>query len=81
MPTALIGGRLAHVRDAPLRCFLGWRFWLCRKLEHGCLLTESLARPGGNATGFATMEVSVIGKMLQTLKEIAPNVAHVSNDF
>jgi ABC-type uncharacterized transport system substrate-binding protein len=39
---------------------------------------ESLARPGGNVTGFATMELSVIGKMLQTLKEIAPNVAHVS---
>jgi putative tryptophan/tyrosine transport system substrate-binding protein len=39
---------------------------------------ESLARPGGNVTGFAIMELSVIGKMLQTLKEIAPNVAHVS---
>ena len=38
----------------------------------------SLARPGGNVTGFGSMEVSVIGKMLQTLKEIAPNVAHVS---
>jgi putative tryptophan/tyrosine transport system substrate-binding protein len=39
---------------------------------------ESLARPGGNVTGFATFEFSVIGKMLQTLKEIAPNLAHVS---
>jgi putative tryptophan/tyrosine transport system substrate-binding protein len=39
---------------------------------------ESLARPGGNVTGFATMELSVIGKMLQTLKEIAPNVARIS---
>jgi putative ABC transport system substrate-binding protein len=39
---------------------------------------ESLARPGGNVTGFTTTEFSVIGKMLQTLKEIAPNVAHVS---
>jgi hypothetical protein len=29
----------AHVSDAPLGCFLGWRFWLCRKLEHSCLLT------------------------------------------
>jgi putative ABC transport system substrate-binding protein len=38
----------------------------------------SLARPGGNVTGFGTTELSVIGKMLQTLKEIAPNVAHVS---
>src|SRR5262245_53295144 len=36
---------------------------------------ESLARPGRNVTGFATIgELSVIGKMLQTLKEIAPNV-------
>jgi hypothetical protein len=29
----------AHVSDAPLGCLLGWRFWLCRKLKHGCLLT------------------------------------------
>src|SRR5258708_37695090 len=28
----------AHVSDAPLGCFLGWRFWLCRKLKHRCLL-------------------------------------------
>jgi putative ABC transport system substrate-binding protein len=39
---------------------------------------ESLARPGGNVTGFATMELSIVGKMLQTLKEIAPDLAHVS---
>jgi putative ABC transport system substrate-binding protein len=39
---------------------------------------ESLARPGHNVTGFATMELSVISKMLQTLKEIAPNVSHIS---
>src|SRR5215471_19815140 len=38
---------------------------------------ESLARPGGNVTGFAIMEMSVISKMLQTLKDIAPKVAHV----
>jgi putative ABC transport system substrate-binding protein len=38
----------------------------------------NVARPGGNVTGFASMEVSIIGKILQTLKEIAPNVAHVS---
>jgi hypothetical protein len=29
----------AHVSDAPLGYFLGWRFWLCRKLKHRCLLT------------------------------------------
>src|SRR5262249_7658497 len=38
----------------------------------------SIARPGGNVTGFAATEASIIGKLLQTLKEIAPNVAHVS---
>jgi putative ABC transport system substrate-binding protein len=37
-----------------------------------------LARPGGNVTGFGSIEPSILGKMLQTLKEIAPNVAHVS---
>ena len=39
---------------------------------------ESLAHPGRNVTGFATAELSVIGKMLQTLKEIAPQVSRVS---
>src|SRR5262249_37322272 len=24
----------AHVSSALLGCFLGWRFWLCRKLKH-----------------------------------------------
>jgi len=39
---------------------------------------ESLAHPGGNVTGFAVMESSVIGKQLQTLKEIAPHLAQIS---
>src|SRR5262245_5871920 len=39
---------------------------------------ESLARPGRNVTGFATMELLVISKMLQTLKEIVPNITHIS---
>src|SRR5262245_52892204 len=39
---------------------------------------KSLARPGGNVTGFALPESSVIGKMLQTLKELAPSVARVA---
>jgi putative ABC transport system substrate-binding protein len=38
---------------------------------------ESLARPGGNVTGFATMEFSVIGKLLDTLKQIAPGTSRV----
>jgi putative ABC transport system substrate-binding protein len=39
---------------------------------------KSLARPGGNVTGFAGLELSVIGKMLQTLKELAPSITRVA---
>jgi putative ABC transport system substrate-binding protein len=39
---------------------------------------KSLARPGGNITGFSQFELSIIGKMLQTLKEIAPNLSRVA---
>ena len=39
---------------------------------------ESLAHPGGNVTGFAVMEDSVVGKQVQTLKEIAPHLARIT---
>jgi putative ABC transport system substrate-binding protein len=35
---------------------------------------DTLARPGGNITGFALYEYSISGKWLQLLKEIAPGV-------
>jgi putative ABC transport system substrate-binding protein len=38
----------------------------------------SLARPGGNATGFTNFEAAMGGKWLETLKEIAPHVARVA---
>jgi putative tryptophan/tyrosine transport system substrate-binding protein len=38
----------------------------------------SLARPGGNATGFATMEGSLGGKWVELLKETAPRVSRVA---
>jgi putative ABC transport system substrate-binding protein len=38
----------------------------------------SLARPGGNATGFASFEFSMGGKWLELLKEIAPHVTRVA---
>ena len=37
-------------------------------------LVASLARPGGNATGFMLFEYSTSGKWLELLKEIAPRV-------
>ena len=41
-------------------------------------LVASLARPGGNATGFAAFEYSMSGKWLELLKEIAPTVKRVA---
>src|SRR5262245_42393720 len=38
----------------------------------------SLARPGGNATGFASTEFGISGKWLELLKEIAPRVTRVA---
>ena len=39
---------------------------------------ESLARPGGNVTGFTTFEYALAGKWLELLKEIAPHTARVA---
>ena len=39
---------------------------------------ESLARPGGNATGFTSYEFSMSGKRLELLKEIAPLIRRVA---
>jgi len=38
---------------------------------------DSLARPGGNATGFMIFEYSLAGKWLELLKQIAPDVTRV----
>jgi putative tryptophan/tyrosine transport system substrate-binding protein len=40
----------------------------------GAGYTESLARPGGNATGFMAFEYSLTGKWLELLKQITPGV-------
>ena len=47
----------------------------------GSGFVASLARPGGNATGFVGMEGSLGGKWLELLKEIAPRVARVAALF
>jgi putative ABC transport system substrate-binding protein len=38
----------------------------------------SFSRPGGNVTGFTTLEPTMGGKWLEVLKEIAPRVARVA---
>jgi putative ABC transport system substrate-binding protein len=44
-------------------------------------LVASLAHPGGNTTGFSYLEVSVGGKWLNLLKEIAPRISRVACMF
>ncbi|MGB6417805.1 MAG: ABC transporter substrate-binding protein, partial [Pseudolabrys sp.] len=41
-------------------------------------LVDSLARPGGNATGFMTFDYGLTGKWLESLKEIAPGVTRAA---
>jgi putative ABC transport system substrate-binding protein len=42
---------------------------------------QSLARPGGNITGFSAWDAPIMGKWLQLLKDIAPRVTRVSVIF
>jgi putative ABC transport system substrate-binding protein len=44
-------------------------------------LVQSLARPGGNITGFSALDATLMGKWLQLLKEIAPAVTRVAVIF
>jgi ABC-type uncharacterized transport system substrate-binding protein len=41
----------------------------------GAGFVDSLAKPGGNATGFLLFEYAISGKWLELLKEIAPHVS------
>jgi putative ABC transport system substrate-binding protein len=41
-------------------------------------LVESLARPGGNATGFTTFKYGISAKWLELLKQIVPRVTRVA---
>jgi putative ABC transport system substrate-binding protein len=44
----------------------------------GAGFVKSLARPGGNATGFITFEYGLSGKWLELLKQIAPAVTRAA---
>jgi putative ABC transport system substrate-binding protein len=44
----------------------------------GSGFVATLARPGGNVTGFTLVESSIVGKWLELLKEIAPRVNRVA---
>src|SRR3974377_1737742 len=44
----------------------------------GACFVDTMAHPGGNATGFIQFEYSLSGKWLELLKEIAPAVTRVA---
>jgi putative ABC transport system substrate-binding protein len=44
----------------------------------GAGIVDSLARPGGNATGFSGLEYGLSGKWLELLKEIAPEMTRAA---
>jgi putative ABC transport system substrate-binding protein len=44
----------------------------------GAGFVDSLARPGGNATGFTLFEYGLSGKWLELVKEIAPRITRVA---
>ena len=44
----------------------------------GAGFVDSLARPGGNATGFMSYEYSIGGKWLELLKQTAPSVTRAA---
>ena len=44
----------------------------------GSGFVESLARPGGNVTGFTPFEFGIGGKWLELLKELAPRVTRAA---
>jgi putative ABC transport system substrate-binding protein len=41
-------------------------------------VVESEARPGGNVTGLSQISVEVVGKRLELLKDIVPNLSRVA---
>jgi putative tryptophan/tyrosine transport system substrate-binding protein len=47
----------------------------------GLGFVQSLARPGGNITGFSSYDAAMMGKWLQLLKEVAPRVTRVAVIF
>jgi putative ABC transport system substrate-binding protein len=44
----------------------------------GAGFVETMARPGGNITGFIQFEYSFVGKWVELLKQIAPGVTRAA---
>jgi putative tryptophan/tyrosine transport system substrate-binding protein len=44
-------------------------------------IVQNLAHPGGNVTGFTHFELTIVGKWLQALKDLAPSVSRIAVIF
>ena len=66
---------LGHCCRRPARCRSCSRSLAIRSRAG---FVDSLARPGGNATGFLSVEYSMGGKWLELLKQIAPGVTRAA---
>ena len=69
--TSTLGPLLEVTRTVPIVFTLGTD-------PVGAGFVDSLARPGGNVTGFMSYEFSMAGKWLELLKQIAPGVTRVA---
>jgi putative ABC transport system substrate-binding protein len=69
--TAVVGPVLQATRTVPV-VFVGVADPV------GAGLVDSLARPGGNATGFMQFEYSLSAKWLELLKQIAPSISRAA---
>jgi putative ABC transport system substrate-binding protein len=69
--TSTLGPLLEVTRTVPMVFTLGVD-------PVGAGFVDSLARPGGNVTGFMGWEFSIAGKWLELLKQIAPGVTRVA---
>jgi putative ABC transport system substrate-binding protein len=72
--TPVVRALLANTRTTPI-------VFLSVSDPVGDRFVESLAQPGGNATGFINIESSMAGKWVELLKEIAPRTARLSIVF
>jgi putative tryptophan/tyrosine transport system substrate-binding protein len=69
--TAIVGPLLQATRTVPI-------VFAVVADPVGAGYVNSLARPGGNATGFTTFEYGIAGKWLELLKQLAPSVTRAA---
>jgi ABC-type uncharacterized transport system substrate-binding protein len=69
--TAAVGPLLQATRSVPI-------VFTLTPDPVGAGFVDSLARPGGNATGFITFEFGISGKWLELLKQIAPAITRIA---